>query len=144
LHDNPVRRFWFALRATVFCLIAPSRFAELARSHDGHDAFRSEGVATAIRRAFGTSCLLTFGSLATGYLSGRGLRCSVGAASTSVATLVQVISAATVLVATLGVRGWDIQTWTGQLLGEKVNQWVTRSLFVLGTFFFSLFLGWAQ
>ena len=58
-------------------------------------------------------------------------------------TLVQAVSVAVVLVATLAARGWDIPSYSGETLPEKVNQWLTRSLFVFGTFFFSLFLGWA-
>jgi len=86
---------------------------------------------------------MTLGALLAGYLSGLGLRCAVGAASTSTATVVQAASAGVVLVATLAVRGWEIQTFSGETLVEKVNQWLMRALFVAGTFTFSLFLGWA-
>ncbi len=139
-----LRRFWFAFRATVSCLVAPSRFAELARIYDAKAVIQNEQAAALIRHAFWGSCLLTFGSLVAGYLLGAVLRCCVGATSASVATLVQALSASTVLIATLAARGWDIQTFGGVSIAEKVNQWLTRSLFVLGTFFFSLFLGWSQ
>src|SRR5262245_60144124 len=140
-----MRGFWFAIKAVVLCLVAPSRFDALAKVHDGNGlSGQHQKSASAIRRAFWGSCLLTFGSLVAGYVLGRVLRFTTGSANTSVATLVQALSASTVLIATLAARGWDIQTWSGSTIAEKVNKWLTRSLFVVGTFFFSLFLGWSQ
>ena len=146
-----MQRFWFACRATVVCLVCPSRFVALARTYDAGippvdvgrepDAQRLR-AAQLLRRAFWSSCSLTIGSLLIGCSLGSGLRYLTGPAATSTATLVQASSAALVLIATLAARGWDIQTWSGNTLVEKVNQWLTRSLFVFGTFFFTLFLGW--
>ena len=34
---------------------------------------------------------------------------------------------------TLFVRGWEIQTWTGDSLIEHVNQRIYRSLYCIGT-----------
>jgi hypothetical protein len=98
--------------------------------------------AVIIRRAFWFSCLCTSGALLLGYFIGLSLKCIVGAASTSTATFVQAVSAGVVLIATLAVRGWEIQSYSGETLSEKVNQWLMRTLFVCGTFAFSLFLGW--
>jgi hypothetical protein len=97
-----------------------------------------------IQRAFLLSCLWTGGAILAGYFLGRGLKCSLGSANASLATLFQVVSAAAVLIATLAVRGWEIQSYAGTTLPERVNQWLARALFVFGTFFFSLFLGWAS
>jgi hypothetical protein len=43
---------------------------------------------------------------------------------------------------TLFVRGWDIQTIGGVTLVERVNHWIYRTLYCLGTavFIFSLSL----
>jgi hypothetical protein len=140
-----IKSFLFGFRATVFCLVAPARFLDLAREHDRKISTIESGVehsASIVRQAFWSSCLLTGGSLLVGYFLGGGLRCAAGPASAHTATLVQAFSAALVLVATLAAQGWNIQTYNGNTLVERVNQWLTRSLFVLGTFLFSLFLGW--
>jgi len=148
-----MRGFCFACRAMVLCIMAPSRFVPLARAHDArippiaagddHDAFRLQS-ARLVSRAFSQSCLLTLGALFAGYVLGSSLKRVTGPAGPPIATLLQACSAAVVLVATLAACGWEIQTWGGESLVEKVNQWLIRSLFVVGTFFFSLFLGWAQ
>ena len=148
-----IGRFWFACRATVMCLVAPSRFVAWARTYDAGipriepsddpDAGRRKS-ARVVSRAFWFSCLLTGGAVVVGYGAGQILRCSTGPVGASTAKLVQELSVAVVLVATLAARGWDIQTYGGISLIEKVNQWLTRSLFVFGTSFFSLFVGWAS
>lgn len=99
--------------------------------------------AQVIRRAFGVSLLLTTTALCAGYALGWTLKYFLCAASNTSVTLVQAVSAAVVLVARLAARGWDIQSYSREKLPEKGNQWLTRSLFVLGTFFVTLFLGWA-
>jgi hypothetical protein len=142
-----MKRFWFAVRATLTCLISPPRFTSLAAQYkisaiqptENEDLRRAQ----IIRRAFWVSSFLTAGALCAGYALGWTLKYFLCAASDTSVTLVQAVSAAVVLVATLAARGWDIQSYSGETLPEKVNQWLTRSLFVLGTFFFSLFLGWA-
>lgn len=142
----------FALKATILCLASPQKFADLALEYDRNlprietdDDPLSQRVQKAwiIRRAFWFSCLLTSGALLVGYFLGLSLKCFVGAAGTSTATFVQAVSAGVVLIATLAVRGWEIQSYSGETLPEKINQWLMRTLFVSGTFAFSLFLGWA-
>jgi hypothetical protein len=133
-------------------MISPRRFADLADEYDrklpqvdtGQDRLaRLVLMAEIIRRALWISCLCTIGAILLGYSIGFSLKCTVGAASTSTATFVQAVSAGVILIATLTVRGSEIQTYSGETLSEKVNQWLMRTLFVCGTFAFSLFLGWA-
>ena len=138
-----VHRFWFALKATVLCLLAPESFGRLSVERDGAQALaQNRKTAKNIRRAFLFSLLWTVGAILAGYFFGLELKCFRGAATASTATFFQLVSAAVVLIATLAVRGWEIQTFQGNTLAEKVNQWLPRALFVVGTFFFSLFLGW--
>jgi hypothetical protein len=142
-----IRRFLFGSWATLVCVVAPGRFVELAREHDRKLSPIESGVehnARIVSRAFWSSCVITGGSLFAGYFLGMGLRFADGPASSHIATIVQAFSAALVLIATLAAQGWSIQTYNGNTLVEKVNQWLTRSLFVVGTFLFSLFLGWSQ
>jgi hypothetical protein len=130
-----IGRFWFACRATIVCLVAPAPFAAMAKTYDAgipptnvshdHDS-QNRRAARLLRNAFWISCLLTIGSLLVGYSLGAGLKCLVGPAAISTATFVQALSAALVLIATLAARGWDIQTYNGNTLIERVNQWLTE------------------
>ena len=56
-------------------------------------------------------------------------------------TLLQVCGASILLWGTLFVRGWEIQSYAGVLFSERVNQWLYRFLYCLGTsiIVFSLF-----
>ena len=55
--------------------------------------------------------------------------------------LLQVCGASILLWGTLFVRGWEIQSNAGVLFSERVNQWLYRFLYCLGTciIVFSLF-----
>jgi hypothetical protein len=145
-----VRAFIFGCYATVLCLVAPSRFLAQAKVYDSKlpptskPEDQSAHSAKIVRRAFWGSFGFTVGSSALGYSLGLLLKCLAGPASPATAKVVQLVSAVLVLVATLATRGWDIQTYAGITLVEKVNQWLTRGLYVIGTFFFTRFLGWAK
>lgn len=39
-----------------------------------------------------------------------------------------------ILWSTLAMQGWKIQTWDGVTLTERVNQWIFRLLYSIGTF----------
>lgn len=40
--------------------------------------------------------------------------------------------------ATLGMRGWDIQTWDGNTFPERLNDWLAKSFSIIGIFSFVL------
>ena len=40
--------------------------------------------------------------------------------------------------ATLGIRGWDIQTWDGSTFPEKLNSWLAQAFSFIGIFSFVL------
>jgi hypothetical protein len=61
-----------------------------------------------------------------------------GGISQRIAALMQYLGLAIVLWATLGKVGWTIQTLEGDTLPEKVNDFIYRSLYVIGTFFAAL------
>jgi hypothetical protein len=71
--------------------------------------------------------------MVAGYLIGKGLACIVSPAPIYLVGVLQVVGAAILLWATLFVRGWDIQTMGGVSLTERVNQWIYRLLYCLGT-----------
>jgi hypothetical protein len=45
----------------------------------------------------------------------------------------QIAGTGLLLWATLFVRGWEIQSWGGNTLGERVNRWLYRALSFVGT-----------
>ena len=45
----------------------------------------------------------------------------------------QVIAGAILLWATLSYLGWEIQTYKSETLGEKVNRWIFRGNYCVGT-----------
>ena len=52
------------------------------------------------------------------------------------------VAAGILLGATLSILGWEIQSYKGRTLPERVNRWLYRSLYVLGTFLLVLALSW--
>lgn len=40
--------------------------------------------------------------------------------------------------ATLGMRGWDIQTWDGKTFPERLNGWLSKAFSAIGIFSFVL------
>lgn len=50
-----------------------------------------------------------------------------------VIAIFQIIGACLLLWGTLFIRGWEIQTISGVTLAERVNQWIYRILYCLGT-----------
>jgi len=56
-----------------------------------------------------------------------------GRPSGALITASQVFGAGLLLSGTLFVRGWEIQSWSGVTLTERVNQWIYRFLYCTGT-----------
>ena len=73
------------------------------------------------------------GSITIGYFAGRLTAVICGAPPHVVITAVQVLGAALLLWGTLFVRGWEIQSFAGVTLSERVNQWLYRFLYCAGT-----------
>jgi hypothetical protein len=72
-------------------------------------------------------------SIAAGYIGGRLLGAVSGQATGLLIRGLQAFGATILLWATLFVRGWDIQTIGGVTLTERVNRWIYRLLYCLGT-----------
>lgn len=86
-----------------------------------------------VRRALWHSLFWVLGSIATGYLSGKVLGLLIGETSAVLVRVLQIAGATVLLWATLFVRGWDIQTHGGVTLTERVNRWIYRLLYCIGT-----------
>ena len=68
-----------------------------------------------------------------GYLSGKALGWVSSPTPTRLVPALQIFGVTVLLWATLFVRGWDIQTLGGVTLTERVNRWIYRLLYCLGT-----------
>jgi hypothetical protein len=92
----------------------------------------------ALLRAFQLVSLSGAIGIAIGQLTYR----TCGPASSNTIASLQVVGALILLWGTLAVRGWDIQTYGGITLTERVNQWIYRFLYCCGTAALVLSLSW--
>ena len=131
---SPVR----AIRLTWLVLVRPDEVeAEQSRDNKLRESIPDSGErdsgARLVRNAFLASFGLVVLSGAFGYLAGTAMgalsRC---ATSTTVAWL-QIGGACILLWGTLFIRGWEIQTYDGGSIVERVNQWLYRGLYCVGT-----------
>lgn len=125
-----------AVKLVVLFFLRPARFLEL-QAEDS--AMRSAvanrtpiEAALVVRRALFAALLLVIASAATGYalgvLSGR-----IACASPGTVAWIQIVGTSVLLWGTLFIRGWEIQTLSGVTLTERVNQWIYRGLYCIGT-----------
>jgi len=86
-----------------------------------------------VNRAFWHSLelIIVFGIL--GSLVAYLLTCIYGKSANSVIVWLQSIGASLLLWGTLFVRGWQIQTHCGVTLTERVNLWIYRTMYCVGT-----------
>jgi hypothetical protein len=127
------------VRLCLLLLVNPRRFLELETA----DRARRNTLPTQerapdaniqiVRRAFLLSFLLVVASGLVGAAGAIVAASTVGCASSSVVTVLQVIGASLLLWGTLFIRGWEILSWSGVNYTERVNQWLYRFLYCAGT-----------
>lgn len=128
-----------ALQLCVFAAFCPKRLVEAERAdEDARKRFPQppppeELRAFKVRRAVLGSLLLVLGSIAAGYIGGRLVGMVNGQATVIFVRSLQIFGATVLLWATLFVRGWDIQSFGGVTLTERVNRWIYRLLYCVGT-----------
>lgn len=149
----------------VFC---PSRFAQIAADHaikmelQNNDQFRKmfpdgklpsnkqkefEGReikrTNLIRHSFAVGFLLALATFTGGWVSGTVLGCLVGRASKMIIIVLQSAGAFIILGATLSFVGSEIESWNLKTLPEKVNRWLYRILYIIGTWILIMSLTWS-
>lgn len=138
-----------AIHLCILLLFAPQRFiekekqdAEARNNYSACGAAQDKHGAYIVRRAFAYSLLLVliFGGI--GYGTGLALGATIGCATTTFLSWLQIAGASLLLWGTLFVRGWEIETWAGVTLTERVNQWLYRALFCVGTAVLVCSLSW--
>ena len=86
-----------------------------------------------VRKAFWCSLGLIIASALFGSLIGLFLYYYCNQPPPLMIIILQVVGACLLLWGTLFIRGWEIQTHCGVTLTERVNQWIYRILYCLGT-----------
>jgi hypothetical protein len=95
-----------------------------------------------VRRALVNSAGVVFFAVLLGGLVGSLLGGIFGCTTTGITNGLQIVGAGVLLWGTLFVRGWEIQTFGGETLSERVNRWIFRGLYLSGTaVFFAQYFG---
>jgi len=130
------------IRATYLCLLVIFRPEKMAKEEEKDKEERksfsqppppSEERACVIRRAFWSSLFLMIASAAIGYIVGQIIDKLFGSMPKILITSLQIIGVMLLLWGTLFVRGWEIQSYGGVTLSERVNKWIYRALYCIGT-----------
>lgn len=130
------------MRATHLCLLAIFRPANLAKEEEKDEEERKnlpqppparEKRAYVIRRAFRSSFILVIASASIGFIVGQIADELLGSVPEIVITSLQITGALLLLWGTLFVRGWEVQSFGGVTLSERVNKWIYRALYCIGT-----------
>ena len=158
---------WEAVRAITLLLLKPRRFVDVAADHDVAREFetnqqlreaypnrqlppdRRQGFEKNARdrmgkigKALSGAFAIVLLTLVAGLLAGVVLNRAAGPPSRILSMALQLVAAGIILGATLSLLGWEISSWGGETLPEKVNRWLYRFLYALGTFIFVLAMSW--
>jgi len=130
-------------------LFAPSRFATLA-DNEIKDRYRPETLPEAhfpravkeIRRGLLFSLLLVVGAVIGGATLGWILNTCFGSPTATLYRVLQLGGIGILLWATLGKQGWNLQTFAGDTLPERLDRAVYRTLYVFGSLLLALAVSW--
>ncbi|MCC7406556.1 MAG: hypothetical protein IT442_00685 [Phycisphaeraceae bacterium] len=142
--------FMRAFRLCWLLLVNTRKFIEeeekdkIARNNYSDPDDQREHAAYTVRRAFVWSFLLVVASAIVGYVFGFILNAAFGCTSTALIVWLQIAGASFLLWGTLFVRGWQIQSFCGVTFTERVNLWIYRFMYCVGTAVFVCSLAWSQ
>jgi len=94
-------------------------------------------------KAFWISLVVIILSAILGTILGFILKSIFANPSPCIISFLQIAGACLLLWGTLFIRGWEIQTYCGVTLTERVNQWLYRGLYCIGTTLIICSLIWA-
>ncbi|RWD35574.1 hypothetical protein [Mesorhizobium sp.] len=126
-------------RAVYICLVAafaPEKFNRLEKEFDADLGSRADAPAAerieVVRRGYRTAGTWMLGALVCGILIGLLLRSIFGPVTIGSA-IVAVSGTVILLWTTLALQGWTVQTYSDTTLTERVNRWLFRFLYAVGT-----------
>lgn len=131
---SPLRALWLC----VLLVLSPTRFT-IAEETD--NAWRAANPSTEqkwskaeiVRAALLSSLIAVMASAAIGYAIGYLTKFLGICFSGSSVAWIQIVGASVLLWGTLFIRGYEIVTWCGVTYSERVNQWLYRSMYCVGT-----------
>ncbi len=136
-----------SVRAVLLCVFSPKRFLPVAVKHDTQlhgkaNTTEIDRMSRLIRRSFWESFGFVVGAVALGAGVGQVLFWLCGASTGFGSQGLQWLGIGILLWATLSVLGWELQTPDGQTLAEKVNRWLYRGLYLIGTALLACSVSW--
>jgi ABC-type dipeptide/oligopeptide/nickel transport system permease component len=140
-------QFYLRLKACLLVIASATRFLEFQKAAApaiGASIASEDSSAHVVHNAFWLSLLLVLVSCIVGAVAGATAGDIFGPATARLISALQMVGALLLLWGTLFVRGWQIQTYKGISLIERVNQWIYRALYCLGTAVFVASLAWPQ
>lgn len=97
-----------------------------------------------VRHSFAVGFGWVLAAIVGGLSLGQFLGCIIGLAPKILIAILQLCATGILLGATLSLVGWEIQTFGGKTLPEKVNQYLYRTLYIIGTGILVVSLSWPQ
>ncbi|MBM2817451.1 MAG: hypothetical protein HW401_41 [Parcubacteria group bacterium] len=137
-------KFFRGIYLTYLVFFNKDRFVkeeEKYNEQNSNNLDKSSGIYL-IRQSLYGSFLLILISGAVGFCISRSLTIFLGSPSKFYLTTIQGVGTLILLWATLAVRGWDIQTWSGTTLIESINRWTYRFLCCFGTILLVVSIFW--
>jgi hypothetical protein len=150
--ENPTPTRVHFFQVCYYCILGMFCPSKLEKEEEKDNQLRSKLPKAAItpsgshivNRAFWNSLVLIILFSLIGCLTGIMLKCFTGRPTSISVIILQALGAALLLWGTLFVRGFEIQTYDGVTLSERVNQWLYRALYCLGTAIIICSLVWAH
>ena len=137
---------WKAVYLCALAIVSPARFEVFAEKDVADLETRPNAAplyrATVLQHPFLHSLFLVVASGLVGLILGA-VTCRFVGKSDLWITALQTIGALLLLWATLFVRSSEIDTYSCATLTERVNQWLYRSMYCLGTAILVSTLPWA-
>jgi hypothetical protein len=136
-----------AVWACILVIFSPNRFLVFQDKKTkslGIPAASNDDSVFVVSRAFWVSLILVVVSGAVGATVGLLCGRAFGAATPRTIYWLQIGGVSLLLWGTLFVRGWEIETFDGRTLIERVNRWIYRALYCVGTAILVSSLTWPQ
>ena len=134
-----------SVRAVLLCVFSPRRFLPVAVKHDTQlhgEANTTEinRMSRLIQQSLRESLLLVALAVALGAGAGQVLSSLCGPSTGYGSRGLQWFGIGILLWATLSLLGWELPD--GQTLAEKVNRWLYRGLYLIGTALLACSVSW--
>ncbi|MCM2398842.1 hypothetical protein NBH19_22435 [Rhizobium sp. S95] len=135
-HPTPIS-FLMKARLIYLAVFRPADFAEEEKADSELQNKQESGTPTdppifQIRRALVESLAWCIGAVFIGFIAGE-ICVILLRPRTGLSAAFIIVGTTILLWATLASRGWSIQSFGGVTLSERLNQWIFRTLYAVGT-----------